>query len=465
MARFQRESGELPRRSGIALLLTSAILAILAACTDQPAPPPTPVAVAAPVPQPITAVLAAGDASIPVFDNAIEYFRDLLSAPGVPDRRESLLSARRQRPADEELSALSTLEARIQTMHPAPGSSCLVFLTSHGAEGEGLWLAATRGMLTPAELDQSLDVGCGAAPTVVIVSSCYSGQFAVPPMTRPNRIVLTAARSDRTSFGCGAGFTFTYFDECLLGSLPNAANWEQVYARTRGCVAQREHQIGAVASEPQAYFGDAVRDLPAPLPPQRPASAARVQFTPSPTPFRPRLVPIEREERQREFDSLKTYIDMSPPKALAVTPSGFIAIGTPEHAPSATEDDVARLAVQRCELISGGACILFARDNTMTELLPSGQPPFHPLLLVRSGTVEPATVPFIRDDQRQQIAQYLTLPSPKALALSPVQGEIGVGSGATPDEARQAALEACRAGQRDCLLYAEDDKVVLGWDK
>lgn len=449
----------------MAPLLASAILVTLAACTGRPAPPPIPVAETAPAPQPITAVLAAGDASIPVFDNAIEYFRDLLAVPGVPGRSESLLSARRQRPADEELSALPTLEARIETMHPAAGGSCLVFLTSHGAPGEGLWLAANRVTLTPAELDLALDTGCGAAPTVVIVSACYSGQFAVPPMTRPNRIVLTAARSDRTSFGCGAGFTFTYFDECLLGALPNAANWQQVYARTRGCVAQREHQIGAVASEPQAYFGDAVRDLTAPLPPHRVTDAGQVQFTPSQTPFRPRLVPIDRDERQREFESLKSYTDLSPPKALAVTPSGFIAIGTPDQSPSATEDDVARLALQRCELISGGACILFARDNAMTEFLPSGQPPFHPLLLVRSGAVVPATVPFIRDDQRSQIAQYLALPSPKALALSPARGEIGIGSGATLDEARLAALEACRGGQRDCLLYAEDDQVVLGWDK
>ncbi len=78
--------------------------------------------------------------------------------------------------------------------------------------------------------------------------------------------------------------------------------------------------------------------------------------------------------------------------------------------------------------------------------------------------LEPATVPFIRDDQRPQIAQYLAMPDPKALALSPGHSDIGIGTGATIEAARRDALDHCQAGLRDCLLYAEGDRIVLGWD-
>jgi hypothetical protein len=80
-------------------------------------------------------------------------------------------------------------------------------------------------------------------------------------MRAPNRIVLTAARADRPSFGCAADRTYTVFDECLLGVLPQTANWRDLYARNLGCVREREKQMGVLPSQPQAYFGLAVRNL------------------------------------------------------------------------------------------------------------------------------------------------------------------------------------------------------------
>ena len=75
--------------------------------------------------------------------------------------------------------------------------------------GRGVWLAAIGEFLRPPELARALDAGCGQVPTVAVVSACYSGVFAAPPMTAPNRIVLTAARADRPSFGCAADRTST----------------------------------------------------------------------------------------------------------------------------------------------------------------------------------------------------------------------------------------------------------------
>src|SRR5207253_959261 len=111
---------------------------------------------------------------------------------------------------------------------------------------------------------QVLSYGCAAAPTVVIVSGCYSGIFAAGPMLAPNRIIMTAARADRPSFGCQTDRIYTFFDECLLAAIPRARQWRAVFDATAACVRSKEQQLEAVPSEPQAFFGTAVRDLPLP---------------------------------------------------------------------------------------------------------------------------------------------------------------------------------------------------------
>ena len=57
-----------------------------------------------------------------------------------------------------------------------------------------------QGILRPGVLANMLDRTCGKRPTVVIISACFSGVF-LPALASSNRMVLTAARPDRTSFG------------------------------------------------------------------------------------------------------------------------------------------------------------------------------------------------------------------------------------------------------------------------
>ena len=110
-----------------------------------------------------------------------------------------------------------------------------------------------------------MDSGCGTAPTVAVVSACYTGAFAQPPMARPNRIVLTAAAADRPSFGCGAGQQFAFYDECLLRSLHSLPrNWPEVIADTGRCVAALEKRDGEPASMPQSTVGTDATGLAVP---------------------------------------------------------------------------------------------------------------------------------------------------------------------------------------------------------
>lgn len=82
-----------------------------------------------------------------------------------------------------------------------------------------------------------------------------------PRLESDNRIILTAARHDRTSFGCSADTTFTYFDECLLDSMGGGGKWAVIFDRTKTCVEEKERKKGITPSLPQAFFGDNVRDL------------------------------------------------------------------------------------------------------------------------------------------------------------------------------------------------------------
>jgi Peptidase C13 family len=207
-------------------------------------------------------VLAAGDNAEPVFDNATREMRRRLTAAGVPAENIHRLSASagelgggvKPASADALLQTIADLPAK-------PGDRCLIFLTSHGERRGGLWLARSNRALNPEELAGALSRGCAAVPTVVVVSACYSGGFAAGKMAKPNRIILTAARGDRPSFGCQAHRVYNFFDECLLGALPQSATWRSAFDGTDRCVRRMEQALDVRPSEPQAYFGVSVAGL------------------------------------------------------------------------------------------------------------------------------------------------------------------------------------------------------------
>ena len=240
-----------------ALFACAALLLIALAATGESAP-------TAPTAR-WQVVLAAGDRAEPVFDNAVAALDNWLRGRGALPGEIHRLSAnpgRAELPAEpasaqQVLHDIASLPARF-------GDRCLIFATSHGERGRGLVLAYAEEFLTPAALANALSGGCANAPTVVIASGCFSGSFAAGPMPAPNRIILTAARADRPSFGCQADRTYTVFDECLLAALPRTRLWRSAFDITVACVRRREAQMRVLPSEPQHFYGERVRDLPLP---------------------------------------------------------------------------------------------------------------------------------------------------------------------------------------------------------
>jgi hypothetical protein len=136
-------------------------------------------------------------------------------------------------------------------------AGCFVYVTSHGAP---LGLAMSGALIGQRMVGDILDRTCGTRPTVIVISACYSGMF-IPVIRADNRLIITAARADRTSFGCSEDLQYTFFDQCFLESLPMVSDFVALAHTAQECVAKREMVEGATPpSEPQLYVGASVMD-------------------------------------------------------------------------------------------------------------------------------------------------------------------------------------------------------------
>ena len=218
-----------------------------------------------------------------VFDNARRDLTKGFIAAGFSPANLSQFSVRPSAYPKETVlkSAPREVYERMTALtHQAPGG-CLVYITSHGAPAG---VVVDQGLWDPFSVGTFVDRECGDRPTVVVVSACFSGVF-VPAVEGPNRMVLTAARPDRTSFGCGQADRYTYFDGCFLQSLSHAHDFAALAVLTKACVGRLETATHASpASEPQISIGAQLRPV-LPLyafqaPPGRPPTGSGPEAAP-----------------------------------------------------------------------------------------------------------------------------------------------------------------------------------------
>jgi hypothetical protein len=196
---------------------------------------------------------AGGDTQ--AFDNARRDVSTALLAIGFAPQNLKQYSLRPRHKGDDPLVVVqprAVAEGFLDTAARAKGG-CLFYLTSHGSPDGAVF--GPESLLRPAMLDRLLDDACGTRPTVVVISACFSGVY-VPPVSASNRVVLTAAREDRTSFGCSDKDRYPYFDDCMLQNLPKAADFLALGRMAQACVAKRETDEQLEPhSEPQLSVG------------------------------------------------------------------------------------------------------------------------------------------------------------------------------------------------------------------
>ncbi|MFN9848703.1 MAG: C13 family peptidase [Alphaproteobacteria bacterium] len=213
-----------------------------------------------------SAVVVAGDwhahdgGPTEAFDNARRDVTLALGRIGFKPDNIRQFSVRPERYRDtrpEKTDPRGIYAALVDLSGKAPGG-CLFYLTSHGLP-QGAQV--DQGILQPGVLATMLDQSCGARPTVVVISACFSGVY-VRTLAKPNRMVLTAARPDRTSFGCGQDNKYPYFDDCFLSSMGGARDFNSLAGTVRECVRVREIvEKASPPSEPQFWVGGALRPM------------------------------------------------------------------------------------------------------------------------------------------------------------------------------------------------------------
>lgn len=194
------------------------------------------------------------------FDNARRDVSAALARAGFDPANIRQFSTRPERYPDARAgrSDVDSIYDGLEAAAKVAKGGCLFYLTSHGAP-QGAVLDEM--VLMPTVLESVLEDACPGRPTIAVISACFSGVF-VPQMQAPNRMILTAARRDRTSFGCGEDDKYPYFDDCFLQSMPKAQDFSDLGRIVQTCVADREKAEGArPPSEPQVWIGPALRPM------------------------------------------------------------------------------------------------------------------------------------------------------------------------------------------------------------
>jgi hypothetical protein len=250
------------RRSAVRAMLGLTAL-VLAGGFQRPSPAPTHGAF-----QDWAAVVVAADwraatgEPTSAFENARrDIAQALLSAGFRPDNLRTF-GVDAQGPGVLETTPENLAAGLTQVADRAKGG-CFVYFTSHGSPGGITFGRQAQGQLTmrPAALTALLDGACGDRPSVVMISACFSGVY-IPAVAAPNRMVFTAARPDRTSFGCGVDDRYPFFDACVLETWPRAGDFAALGRAVQACVARKEQALGLKPpSEPQLRVGARIRPL------------------------------------------------------------------------------------------------------------------------------------------------------------------------------------------------------------
>lgn len=231
------------------------------------------------------AIVFAGDGSQNVFRNEAEYFDKLFSKRLGANGHVLVLENNPASLTTRPLATWSNLEDALDAVASKMDLKqdiLLVYFTTHGSEDHTLLVD-----MDPLPLDQ---IGATDLPgilaehpfkyKVVIVNACYSGGF-IPTLKNADTMIITAARADRSSFGCGEQSELTWFGHAfLVDALNKTANLQQAFRLARAEVAAWEKRDRFEPSDPQISVG---RDIAPQLAKWRQgfAPGSVVPFTPA----------------------------------------------------------------------------------------------------------------------------------------------------------------------------------------
>lgn len=187
----------------------------------------------------------AGDGSQEVFRREVEFVRSRFDREfGTKGRSLALINSRSTVETAPMATMTSIREALkgIARYMDKEQDILFLFLTSHGSK-EHEFSLDQNGMdlrSLPAKELGTILKETGIRWKVVLVSACYSGGF-IDPVKDDHTLIITAARHDRTSFGCADDNDFTYFGRAFFKeSLMSGASFQDAFLKARTLVEKWE---------------------------------------------------------------------------------------------------------------------------------------------------------------------------------------------------------------------------------
>ncbi|MCS3808610.1 hypothetical protein FHY19_001635 [Xanthomonas arboricola] len=205
----------------------------------------------------------AGDASDDVFRNETLYLRQLFEQRFDARGRVVTLVNNPDNLGEQPYAPLATYDnlydtlAAIGKRMDRKQDALLLFVTTHGTEDHTLYVQVDQNeedFISPQDLRKALD-DAGIDNRIIVLSACYSGGF-IPALRSPDTLILTAARADRPSFGCGNTSNATYFGQAwLIDGMNHSDDPLAAFAMAKTAITAREKQDGELPSLPQQSLG------------------------------------------------------------------------------------------------------------------------------------------------------------------------------------------------------------------
>lgn len=205
-------------------------------------------------------VAYAPDGEQDVFMKEARYGTELFQRRFGAAGRTLTLVNNRQTVDELPLASLSNLDYALRALGKKmdPQQDILfLYLTSHGSRDAELATSLSDFSFedfTAQRLAQVLRES-GIRWKVIVVSACYSGSF-LGSLKDPRTLVITAARADRTSFGCSDDAEFTYFGRAYLKeALNQTTSFTEAFKLAQSLVNTWETRDNETHSEPQIAVG------------------------------------------------------------------------------------------------------------------------------------------------------------------------------------------------------------------
>lgn len=206
----------------------------------------------------------AGDAREDVFRKDVEAARKVMDERWGTNGRSIALINNPRTLLEAPLATVTNLRETLNEIGAsidAEQDVVMVYLASHGSRNHVLTVSMPPlevSPLTAPALRALLD-SSGIKWRIVVISACYSGGF-IDALKDDYTLVLTAADTNRTSFGCGNESDATYFGEALFQQ--GFAQVDSVlgaFDAAKARIAEREAAIGfKPPSNPQIFVGPAM---------------------------------------------------------------------------------------------------------------------------------------------------------------------------------------------------------------